>query len=54
MFKMIMSAAAAAVVGGGVLVGHANADAYDRRIVLVNHSSQAIASFYASNVGADN
>ena len=54
MFKVVKSAALAAVLSGVALVGQANADAYDRRIVLVNHSSQTIARFYASNVGADN
>ena len=54
MFKVVKSAALAAVLSGVALVGQANADAYDRRVVLVNNSSQALTRFYASNVGTDN
>ena len=53
MFKMAKSAALAAVAGAALLVGQASADTYDRRIVLVNNSSQVITHFYASNVGAN-
>lgn len=53
MFKIVKSAAIAAVVSVA-LIGQANADAYDRRIVLVNQTSEVITGFYASNVGTNN
>jgi hypothetical protein len=51
MLNIVKSAALAAVVGGMGLASQAHADAYDRRIDLVNRSSQTITGFYASNVG---
>jgi hypothetical protein len=51
MLNIVKSSALAAILGCITLVGHASADSYNRRIVLVNHTSDVITNFYASNVG---
>ncbi len=63
MMKTIVRAAFAAaltmgVVGGALSVGAETAaaqsrDRYDRRVVIINDSSETLTHFYASNVGTN-
>ena len=53
MLNIAKSTALAFLIGCTSLIGHANADSYSRRIVLVNHTFDVITNFYASNVGTN-
>jgi hypothetical protein len=52
MKRFLTGALVAAVVAAPAMLGSAQAFAFDRHIVLVNHSHQTITEFHASNVAS--
>jgi hypothetical protein len=53
MKRVLQAAALAATIAVPSLLASGQAFAFDRHIVLINHSHQTITEFHASNVGSD-